>query len=605
MPDVGNRINREGKSNCCGCRLCEEICPMNCITMQYDEEGFWYPHVDEENCVHCGLCNTLCPNVVERNSDFEPQIYAAYAKDEEICRTSSSGGIFQLLAREIIANGGVAYGAAYDKDLSVCHMRVETLEELPKLFGSKYVQSNMQGIYGLVKSDLIKGRKVLFSGTPCQIAAIKEYIGSAHENLLLVDLVCHGVPSPEVWREYLQSQRREKLAVTEFEFRSKEEIDDWENFKFKKMYDNGECKRDIWDGFLYGEAFLKNLSLRPSCYECQFLALSSGADITLGDCWRSRKTDLQLFNSWGMSVVSINSEKGYYAFESIKDKCNVESTGMFMLEQWNGAFQSEKESPFRNNYLEMIAGGMDRLSAMEKSLAGTISASPNIVLFGSYNARVVIRDVIDNLYEQYSYSSLRSLMSPIEKESFEHPEPIPEDFAGQMLYKDRKKLFVKDIETLSKEAYYIVIDLLEERFPVICENGKYVTQNVDFLAENCHRDYEKEFGEWKNACDKFIDIIGKHFNKEQVIFMESYLCTHWGMHGKYAKFDDFDRIEEMNQYLKKCNDYFIKKSGVEKILRVPDKLQYCQKYHRFGCKPYHLNYDAYQNLGRQLREFIR
>lgn len=608
MPDVEKRITQNGKQDCCGCKLCEEICPKQCIAMQYDEEGFWYPHIDKKQCSQCGLCNKICPNVNMINEDFEPQIYAAYARDKEICATSSSGGIFQLLARTVILGGGVVYGAAFDDLLSVHHMRATTLQELEKLFGSKYVQSDMQGIYSLVRADLKKGKKVLFSGTPCQVSAIKQHIGREDVNLLLVDIVCYGVPSPAVWLEYIQSQKRMNRDVKKFIFRSKEEKNDWENYKWKTEYDNGEIEQGEYSEFLYGKAFSDGLSLRPSCYECQFLALRSGADITLGDCWGFDKVELNIANSWGMSIVSVNSEKGCSCFEEIRDNCVVESTDIAMLEQWNSAFQSVKEHPARNMYLEYINNGMDRLQAIKNCLDCVVPEPKNILLFGSYNARVVVRDTFENLYEQYSYSSLRSLMN-FEQESLEILEldEMPKDFIGQMLYKDKKKLFIREIEKHRENVDYILIDFLEERFPVVCEKGVSVTQNVDCFEEGCtgERDYQKEFQEWTKACESFINLLYENFNKEQIIFMESYLSTHWGMHGKYGKFKDLDDIEQINQYLKRCNDFFIERSGIDKIIKIPDNLLYCQKYHRFGCKPYHLNYDAYQNLGRQLKKLIR
>lgn len=604
MPDIKTRISQNGKYDCCGCKLCEEICPQRCISMKNDMEGFWYPDVDYERCTECGLCDIKCPNVIERNYNIEPQVYAAYAKDEGILKSSSSGGIFQLLAIYILEQKGVVYGAAFDENLSVCHCRVEAIEELEMLLGSKYVQSDMNSVYQLIKNDLKRGVKVLFSGTPCQVAAVKSFVGNDVTNIWLVDLICHGVPSPEIWQQYLETQIKNQEKVEKFIFRSQENEGDWENYICKKIYRNQDAERMSYQDFLYGRGFVSDIFLRPSCYECKYLALSSGADITLGDFWGIKDKYPEYYNASGVSVVSTNTVKGNELFAKIKSQCIFKESNVYYLEQGNVAFSSSKRSVHREEYLDRIEKNEDKLLVVESCLNSAKYKNKKIILFGSYNTRVAINETEEKLIEQYSYSSLKSLLG---NKLSEELSVKPKDFVEAMLYKDKCKSFIRNIRKLSEEAEYIVIDLLEERFPVKYERDFCYTQNIDFFSgdEKKKYNYDKEYYQWQEACNGFIDIIQRYFGNERIIFVESYLCTHWGMHGRYAAFERINEISKFNEYLKKCNRYFIEKSGVDKIITIPEELQYTQKYHRYGCKPYHLNYDAYQKMGKQLREFLK
>lgn len=196
-------INIEDKKECCGCSACVQRCPKQCIVMKEDEEGFLYPVVDKEVCIDCGLCEQVCP-VLRQREEREPlEVYAAFNKNEEVRMQSSSGGIFTALAEPIIKEGGVVFGARFNEDWEVVHDYVETVEGLSAFRGSKYVQSRIGCTFSQAEQFLKQGRKVLFSGTPCQIAGLKLFLRKEYENLLSVDFICHGVPSPGVWRQYL------------------------------------------------------------------------------------------------------------------------------------------------------------------------------------------------------------------------------------------------------------------------------------------------------------------------------------------------------------------------------------------------------------------
>ena len=196
-------IKSTNKKLCTGCAACYSICPVRCISMQEDSEGFLYPVVEKDKCTSCKKCETVCPAIVQRNERKPLYVYAAKNLNEEIRRQSSSGGIFTLIAESIIQEGGVVFGARFNENWEVVHDYTETIEGLAAFRGSKYVQSRIGNTYLSAKDFLLAGRKVLFSGTPCQIAGLKAFLQDDYDNLLTVDLVCHGVPSPLVWKRYL------------------------------------------------------------------------------------------------------------------------------------------------------------------------------------------------------------------------------------------------------------------------------------------------------------------------------------------------------------------------------------------------------------------
>lgn len=309
----------EDSRKCCGCSACIHICPKNSISFQEDKEGFLYPTVDLETCVKCGLCEKVCPVINQDSASEALQVFAARNNDENIRLKSSSGGLFTLLAESIIDEGGVVFGARFNENWGVVHDYTETKEGLEPFRGSKYVQSNLLESYKRVEAFLKTGRKVMFTGTPCQIAGLRKYLRKEYDNLLAVDIICHGVPSPLVWRRYLE----EKTAVhggvvpvlTGVSFRDKSV--GWKKFSFTLKFfhesDNGESETIQSSIFQYDDymrAFLSNLSLRPSCYDCQAKSGKSGADITIGDFWGIENILPQLDDDKGLNLVVVNSTKG-------------------------------------------------------------------------------------------------------------------------------------------------------------------------------------------------------------------------------------------------------------------------------------------------------
>lgn len=345
-------INIKNKKNCSGCHACANICPKKCITMKSDEEGFLYPSVDKDACVNCGLCEKVCHNIHRPRSKNIPKPYACYNKDPEQRRTSSSGGIFVLIAEEILKNGGAVFGAGFDENVEVKHICVEHKDELSKLQGSKYVQSIIGDTYKKAKIMLDSGRKILFSGTPCQIDGLKLYLGKEYENLYTCDMICHGVPSPEVWKKYLKFQENLHRSQVDSEnapsFRSK--VSGWINFSMSINFKNGTnyTKANGNDPFM--RSFLTDLTLRPSCYRCVSKGISRNSDITLADFWGIEKVMPEMYDNRGTSLVLVNTAKGRELFDSKKEFMVYKETDIRSALRYNVAVALSVLKPVKRDY---------------------------------------------------------------------------------------------------------------------------------------------------------------------------------------------------------------------------------------------------------------
>lgn len=294
------------KRQCCGCGACGQVCPKRCIAMEEDEEGFLYPQVDAVSCIHCRLCENVCPVIHEGISRIPVATYAAIHPYESIRLKSSSGGIFAWLATQVLKEGGIVFGAAFDKDWSVKHIAITHVGELNKLCGSKYLQSRIEKTFREVECYLKKDRMVLFSGTPCQVAGLRRFLHREYDNLLTVDVICHGVPSPKVWRSYLAENYKHQ-AITGIDFRDKRS--GWKHYSMT-ITTTTSTFSSTYAGSDFMGAFLMNLTLRPSCYSCPAKKGKSGGDLTLGDFWGVDKLLPQMDDDKGTGVVMIYTEKG-------------------------------------------------------------------------------------------------------------------------------------------------------------------------------------------------------------------------------------------------------------------------------------------------------
>lgn len=307
-------ITISDKRNCCGCSACVQICPKQCIDFNEDNHGFRYPLVNENKCVDCGLCETVCPVLNQYNPKEPFKVYAGINSDKATRYNSSSGGVFSSLAKSIIENGGVVFGAGFDTDWEVEHVFIEAEKDLHILRGSKYLQSRIGNTYKKAQEFLNQGRSVLYSGTSCQIAGLKRFLRKEYDNLITVDVVCHGAPSPLVWRKYLglllhQHGYISKDIIKCIDFRDK--VTGWKNYSITVEKSDGEVMfHEIHNRNQFMRLFLSNLSIRPSCFKCPAKQGKSHSDITLADYWGIDRIYPQADDDKGISLILVNSEKG-------------------------------------------------------------------------------------------------------------------------------------------------------------------------------------------------------------------------------------------------------------------------------------------------------
>lgn len=307
------------KSECSGCTACMNICPKDAIKMSYDEEGFLYPTIDKEKCIDCGACYKICPNIIKDEKNTIMEAYGAKHKNEKERITSRSGGVFVALSDYILNQNGVVYGAELKEDFTVAHNRATNKEQRDKFKGSKYIQSKMGELIKSVQQDLKNNKKVLFSGTPCQVAAINSCIkDNLRNNLYTCDLICHGVPSELIFKEFLKYiEDRQNKKIKNFIFRDKRFgwESHYETFIFE---DDTELTTQYFRNLFYGHHIL-----RPSCYNCNYANIHRPADITIADFWGIDKVNPKFLDKNGVSLVIINNQKGREIFSEIKNDINT------------------------------------------------------------------------------------------------------------------------------------------------------------------------------------------------------------------------------------------------------------------------------------------
>lgn len=352
-------INIKNKQDCCGCSACAQRCPKQCISMQMDNEGFLYPQVDSSKCVDCHLCEKVCPVINQDEARNPLNIYAAKNSDDEIRLQSSSGGIFTMLAESTIDQGGVVFGACWDKEWNVKHDYVDKISDLQKFRSSKYLQSVIDDNYLKAEQFLKTGRKVMFSGTPCQVAGLKLFLRKEYENLLTLEIACHGVPSPKVWHNYLTEliDLNKISIIKSINFRDKKY--GWNGYHFSATYINKNGKTvnmsmPHGDNSFY-RGFLNHLYVRPSCYQCPAKSGRSQADITIADFWGIDKLYPSLDDNKGYSIVCANTDKG---LSYVLDLCDTTyEVPYYEVVKYNPALiKSIKENALSNKFWQSDAG---------------------------------------------------------------------------------------------------------------------------------------------------------------------------------------------------------------------------------------------------------
>ena len=354
-------INLHDKAQCCGCSSCVSACPAKCIEMIADTEGFLYPSlVYPDKCVNCQKCVEACP--INRSSKIkEPMVWAAINTDSDIRNRSTSGGIFYLLAKTILDNNGIVFGAAFDDAFTVKHIAVTDVAELSRIMGSKYSQSDIGDVYLEAKIKLENRVMVMFSGTPCQISGLKSFLKKEYDNLFCVDIICHGVPSPYVWKEYVEYRESKANSKTKkITFRNKG--NGWKNYSvlFEFENDTSYLKKHQEDAMM--RAFLNDLCLRPYCHKCEFKGDNRSSDITLADFWGIENVMPEFDDDNGVSLVFVNSCKGREIFESLRDNVLRKKCEISIVKKYNRSYYcSASFNKQRASFMKRIfAGDFDK-----------------------------------------------------------------------------------------------------------------------------------------------------------------------------------------------------------------------------------------------------
>lgn len=319
---------------CSGCMACANICPKAAIKIK-KIEGFEYPYIDEDICVKCGKCNISCPIINDsEEKKYSQKVYAAKNKNTQIRMNSSSGGVFTIIAEWILDNDGVVFGAKFNEKMQVVHAYTETKEGLAVFRGSKYVQSKIGTSYKKVKEFLENGKKVLFTGTPCQVEGLLSFLGKKYDNLYTQDIICHGIPSPFVWEKYLEYiEKIHGDSITNINFREKKQKG-WTNYQVRYNYENYEEIINHKDD-LYMQIFLRNIALRESCYNCKFKKILRNSDFTIADFWGINTINPEFNDEKGVSALIINSNKGLEIFDNIKNKLEYTSQKIENIVKYN------------------------------------------------------------------------------------------------------------------------------------------------------------------------------------------------------------------------------------------------------------------------------
>ena len=343
-------IEIKDKAKCTGCTACANICPKKAIVMKEDFEGFLYPEIDKNKCVNCGLCDKTCPilSTEKRKEHNTMEAFAVRCKEYEILKTSTSGGFFTPLAEYIINNKGIVFGVGFDKDLNICHKEARIINEIQEFRGSKYVQSFLGNTFIKVKEYLDNDKFVLFSGTPCQVEGLKKFLKKEYNNLVTVDVICHGVPSPKLWRKYLEYQeKKHNSKIVQVSFRSKQY--GYHSGTMKLKFENGNEYYGSARVDYMLKSFFKEISSRPACYECKFKNRNHISDITIYDCWSIHKLCSQVVDDdLGYTNIIIHSSNGKRIFNKISEKLEIYKVDIDKQIEYDGIMVEHSAKPNSN-----------------------------------------------------------------------------------------------------------------------------------------------------------------------------------------------------------------------------------------------------------------
>lgn len=331
------------KNKCCGCEACVQRCPVNCIHMFPDSEGFRYPVIEEQRCTHCGLCQRVCPSQIFKKEQFPLQVYNVINKNDNVRFHSSSGGVFSLLAEKILGTGGVVFGVRFDEEWGAKLTYSDKIEDICYFRGSKYVQARVGSAYKLAKEFLDNGRKILFSGTPCQVSALCNFLGNkTYSNLYTIDIICHGVPSPMIWKDYLLTfQDKINSKISNINFRDK--TTGWHNYSLSISAGSKLLYSAIHRDDPYMQSYLSKFNLRPSCFSCPVKSGRSGSDLTIGDFWGVEQISPKLDDDKGIGLLFVNSPKGLDLVSGINMHFNTMTLDQAIL--YNPSWHKQLDMP--------------------------------------------------------------------------------------------------------------------------------------------------------------------------------------------------------------------------------------------------------------------
>lgn len=630
------------KDKCTGCSACEAICPHHAITMSQDEEGFLYPQIYPESCTECGVCKMICPIYQETSKVNEDQLkaFSVKLKNQDEMLKSTSGGAFFALACYVIMSGGIVWGAAFTEDFTVRHIAAHTMEELERLRKSKYVQSDISQVYKPLREQLEAGRMVLFSGTGCQIAGIKNYLRKEYSNLFLVQVFCAQVFSPLLWEKYIEElEFHAKSKLVEFDFRFKQNpesqkneigiaVPGWKRACYRIRFENGEEVILPWANSALANAFTNNLVMRKCCETCTFKLFDDlKVDLMIGDFWgcENYEETKELFDERGVSAVVSYTEKGDMLLRTI-DSLEINPVNIKLIAQGNpSVVYSEKPHPNRDKFYAEFAtinGNQEQPLMPCQIIKNNLGYLANITeeafqigLLGGYNTRVAIIMLCvaspSTLSWQYCNSNIMSIVDRPVKVPVEIGLPA-NPFREQMLRADFEKSFEEQLleNDIHNAQNYLVIDFLEERFENILFQGHYIT-NSDALRDaeltavkDLFTDASYTETDWEKSCLKFIDILKRSYSKERVILVKAFLSEKFeSIDGEYAYFPNLEQIRSINEKLRVRYEFFIMNHGTDHVIEIKDeKLTYCAGTHKHGVQPCHMNVNYCRALAKELAD---
>lgn len=544
------------------------------------------------------------------------QVYACKSKGKR--ENSTSGGMFSVLARWVIRRGGWVFGAALNEQADACHTAVTDEKELPIIQGSKYIQSFLGSTYTVVKEKLDNGKWVLFSGTPCQIAGLRNFLSKSYEKLICVSVVCYGVISPKVWQRYKEEvQRIYGASLQSVNFRKR--LPDWGHPGISLSLSDGRIVEKSNTESMFFQVYYSGLGLRRGCPQCHFRENENCSDFQLGDYWGIRRFYPGFYDEAGVSVVLLKTSKAEMIFEDIKSEIEYIPTSIEEAVYENPCIcHNYERHPQQETFCEDIFH-MSMAEAYQKNVSWIPwkkKKGLQFLVIGSHTARAVVSTLIQRtehtLKDHISKSSIISMMSAKVGEHYTVSRRKNDNlFQKKCVEYDLYKSFQRQWMQEDSPVDYCVIDFLEEcNELIICGDNAYITRSeafvdrvsgIEAMQSCCGLDL---FEEWKESADKLLHMLHRKIGWEKIIVLYNLLSQEFGNLYMREKFSQSVRILQMNDELKRRYQYIKDKYPQIKIIYLNEKFYYTDEKHKYGCRPEHLNDRAHLDYAKQLWEYI-